>query len=254
MSFRIFMHALRMVFGDLLTVLKVSLPVIIVIVVGVVFFLSQIETMMMQARMPGMGMPSGIGGLFGFFLLYLIAMIWMAVSWHRYCLLAEYPGAVLPNFHGDRILAYIGKSVLLFIVFFIVGMVGSFVIGGIMAAGRGSGVMAALGGALGLVGVIFLMIAFYRLSLILPAAAIGQPLGLGEAWNATRNMTMTIVGVVIIAFLFFLIVNLVVMAITMVIPPLGAVSQIVLTWLQTVIGLSILTTIYGVAVEGRDID
>ncbi|MEC3860691.1 hypothetical protein VK792_05295 [Mesobacterium sp. TK19101] len=239
-----------MIFGDLKTVLRVSIPVIVVLAAAIAIFGG---TMVTVSDFPadGLALPS-LGLMSLFFVAYILAILWMAVAWHRYCLLAEYPGAFLPNFHGDRIAAYFGRMLMLVLIAMVIGGLGSFVIG--LVIGTGSGSFGVVGGALGLTGMLALIWAFQRLSIILPAAAIGEPLTLGEAWAATAPLSMPIIGVLVLLLLFSLAMGLAVGALTLIHPAIGMLGNLIMSWLQTVLGLSILTTLYGVAVQGRDID
>ena len=136
-------------------------------------------------------------------ILYLVAFLWLAVAWHRYILLDEMPTGLLPEFNGSRMLSYFGYSLLIGLV-----LIGLAIVMGII-----TGIVGAVIGQLAIVIVLvfyFLMlIASYRLSPMLPAAAVGVFAFLGLLW------------------------------------------QLAAGWVTMVVGVSLLTTIYGHYVEGR---
>lgn len=250
MAVRIFMHALQMIFGDLKAVLRVSVPVIVVLAAAIAIFGGTMVTLD-DVPTDDMAVPN-LGLMSLFFVAYILAILWVAVAWHRYCLLAEYPGGILPNFHGDRMMAYFGRMLMLVLIAIVIGGLGGALIGMLMTTGTGS--FNVVGGALGLTGMLALIWAFQRVSIILPAAAIGEPLTLGEAWEATKPLSMAILGVLVLVVLFSLAMGLAVGALALIHPAIGMLGNLIMSWLQTVLGLSILTTLYGIAIQGRDID
>jgi hypothetical protein len=167
-------------------------------------------------------------------------------------LLAEYPGQIMPTFHGGAILGYFGRAILLGLLGFAGIMVGSLVLGSLAAVGGGA--VGAIVSLVGLVGILGLLWALYRLAIILPAAAIGRHLSFAEAWNATQPYGVTIIGVFAFLILASLGVGIVTGLFSVILPAAGFIMQVVGNWLMTVLGLSLLTTIYGIAVEGRDIE
>ncbi|WP_237217307.1 hypothetical protein [Ruegeria lacuscaerulensis] len=191
--------------------------------------------------------PSGSVVLFFLCLavIFIVTMFWIAVSWHRFILLEEYPRGLFPTFRFDRILAYLGRVLLIGLV-----MTLAFVPVSLVAATVGASVL-----SLVLVAVfsVFLFICFYRLSIILPAAAIGQPLTLGEAWAKTVGSSGAIVVIVIAAAVFQFLIQLVISALAIV-PVLGAFLALFFGALVLpMINVSILTTLFGVFAEGREL-
>jgi hypothetical protein len=104
--------------------------------------------------------------------------------------------------------------------------------------------------------VIFTVIAyylFYRISLVLPAVAIGAPLTLKEAWRATSDTGAALILLVLLAFGFSLLAQGV-SALLGFAPTLQLIFSIAVEiGLVAMINISILTTLYGVLVERRDL-
>jgi hypothetical protein len=248
MAFRIFLHAFRMVFGNFGAALRVSMPMIVVAVLGALFL------------RPGEPNPLGTpaeqfysvfnGPFLLWILAYLVATFWVAVAWHRYCLREEYPGAIVPAFHLDRILGYVGWSILILLVAILVSLVAGTIIGGIAAMAQSPQIAALLWFVW--LGVLLWFI--QRISLVLPASAVNESKTFRESWDATRPISGTILAVALMFALFSLLLGQAALPFLGVSVILGGVINGVAQWISTMLGLSILTTIYGICIEGRKID
>lgn len=94
---------------------------------------------------------------------------------------------------------------------------------------------------------------FYRLCSVLPAAAVGNSMRFGEAWEATRGSGATIAVLVLLVVVASLLIQM---------PTtlgsgssvFGIVYSVIVNWLSMLIAVSVLTTFYGHFVEGRPID
>jgi len=94
---------------------------------------------------------------------------------------------------------------------------------------------------------------FYRLCPMLPSAAVGEPMGVNAALDATKDSTGTIAVLVLVVIVASFIIQLP--------ATLGAadstfalVYSFFINWITMLIGVSVLTTFYGHFVEGRAID
>lgn len=250
LGWKIFVHSLRMVFGNFLQVLQIVIgPAMIATVVIIGLFL--ISGMPVEPYQDGTsGLPPWVNPA-SFVLLILLGVVilvtmgWVAVSWHRFILLEEYPSGVLPTFRFDRILAYFGRGLMLGILMAI-----AFLPMGVVLAVLGENLIA-VSSLLTLVYTVFLIVCFYRLSIILPAAAIGRPITLGEAWNNTAGMGGAITVLVLVAMMFQFLVQLAAGALAT-IPVLGGLVAIFFgTLILPMVNVSILTTMYGVFIEKR---
>ncbi|MCA0908134.1 hypothetical protein LCM27_17170 [Ruegeria marisrubri] len=198
-------------------------------------------------------LPSGAtaGSVFVFVVVLLavmsVTMFWIAVSWHRFILLEEYPTGILPTFRFDRILAYFGRFLMLGVL-----MVIAYIPMGLVAAAQGEG-LAGLWFILMIVYTVFLVVCFYRLSIILPAAAIGNPISIGEAWNNTSGVSGAILLLLLVALLFQILVQLAFTLLAL-IPVLGVLLTVFFGMLiLPMINVSILTTMYGIFIEKREL-
>jgi len=175
---------------------------------------------------------------------------WIAVGWHRFILLGERPRGIVPKLHSSLIWGYIWRGFLIFLVLFVPAFLIGFVAGIVVAVSGSPDVSVAIVPLL-----IFPigMFLFYRLSPILPAAAIGQTLTLKDAWRATRGSTGPILSIVVLYFAYTLLMQYLFgnALLTQGLAPLNIVWSIVTGWIGLMLGVSLLTTIYGHYVEGR---
>ena len=192
------------------------------------------------------------GGLVGGLLLVLIILVviatalWIAVAWHRYILLGESPSGLLPPIHQDRMLAYLGRGFVLFLLFMVTGAI----LLGLVASMAAviPAVALIIGFAVGLA----MVVIFYRLSVILPAAALGQSMSLKQALEHTRGATGTIVIIALSLFMTELAIQTVTLLLSF-IPVVGVLASIAATMFTTMLGISILTTLYGYYIEKREL-
>lgn len=248
-----------MVFRNFGTVLKISSPVIVYILLGFILFPmpQSFAGVTGHSFFPGANVPirsaPGAGTLVGLFWqwLGLFCAYWVAVAWHRYVLLEEYPGTVLPALHGGRVLAYFGRSLLLGIVLVLPLMVMAIAAANLVG-GRGAGWPVGLI-VLFVVAVVAFFWASMRLSLVLPAAAIGESLGLAGAWEATQPISLHLFGLLGLFFGLGLVFGIVLVVLFLLSPLVALIALAVIQWFLLVAGLSVLTTLYGVYVEGREI-
>jgi hypothetical protein len=249
-GWQIFVHSLRLVLNNIRPALQVS----------ALLYLPQVLLQVMSYRNPQLAGPGpmaepGAGpadpGLYGTYLLLgllsLVASLWIAVAWHRYVLEEEYPRGYLPRWHGASMLGYLGRSILLGLIVLFAMAIAGIPVGLVGAAAPGLvGVL--VFGLIGLAGYLF-----FRLGVMLPAAAIGERMSLSEAWSATRDDDGAVVVLALLVIGGSVIVQL---------PSLvggqgsfvDLVYQVVTGWFATLIGISVLTTLYGHYVQGRPID
>jgi len=243
MSFRIFLHSVRLVLSQLVSALKIS---------GALYALSLLVTViaaMSQARLTLAGeVPIGWQTVVGAVVTCAL-YIWTAVGWHRFVLLDEEPGLVLPNFHGHRLLAYLGRTLQIALI-------------GMLVAGFFGFVAVLLAFLLGpvasllvaLVATIAMLLVSFRLAPLLPGAAIGQKVDLRDAWESTQLANGTLVGLALIAGVAVAAVDMVSAAVTALPGPMvwvGMAMFAITGWFKLMVWVSIITTIYGVYVEGR---
>jgi hypothetical protein len=154
-------------------------------------------------------------------------------------------------FRGSRMLAYFGRM-LQIVAILIIPATLLLIAGGIVAAsllqigGHFAGMLALL-----LIVILPIGVLFYRMSPVLPAAAVGKPLGIGAAMTATSGSSGAIAVMMVIAAVTISVIESAMMALFPLGSTIGFVVDAVLQWLLALFGVSILTTIYGHYVEGR---
>ncbi|WP_424943575.1 hypothetical protein [Aliiroseovarius crassostreae] len=206
-----------------------------------------------------------IGDLF-IGIISLIIGAWIAVAWHRFVLLNETPTGWVPSWHGSEVMLYtlwiflmaIGMLVALIPVFAAIVPV----IMQIETEAAPNMGMAFIVSVIAAVFVTFLMIAMMRLSPVLVSRSLGQNLSLKQAWRATRGSSKLIFGVFF--WLFLILIGIVIVVgsfvailsaanLWVLLAGLGIPAYFVGIWLMTLLQISIMTTIYGVFIEGREL-
>jgi hypothetical protein len=252
-SWNILKHSIKQVFGNFEGALRVS---------GVLYT----AQFVMVKTAEGGNLPYGLELLFG--LVGFLISAWIVVGWHRYVLLSE-GTTLLPAFKPRRILVYLGKWIVVAILaalgWFMLGLFIYYVIAPIILlflAGAGVPMMdpetsvnpeltMLFGLAIMALSTLPLLILFLRLSILLPAAAIGREMSVSAAWEsmegemgmlAMLSFIVTVVAVVLGILSYFVV-------------PMGILLflavQFVLGWVYLMIFASIITTLYGIYVEGR---
>ncbi|UZD90696.1 hypothetical protein [Cognatishimia activa] len=237
------LHSIKLVILNWKTALRISSPLIFTIALSQLFVGSVALTgdINSTSEIPWTGFIFAMGG-------QIIAGLWVAVAWHRFVLLEEDSGSLIPNFSSKRVLAYLMQGLILFFILFIVGLIVGIVSGLISSA---------IGGFMGVIlattitSFVILWV-FYRYSPTLPAAALGETLSIDAAWKATKPYAGAILLLVLIMSLVTALLSGLLGAIALP-DPIHIGILAIQTWLNIMVGISVLTTIYGVAVENRDL-
>ena len=251
MGTTLFMHSVRLVLGDWRNALRIS---------GLLYLIYAIPTLLLRLLFPVPAEPTTaadaaailaaapVALLTGIFA--LVAFVWIAVAWHRYVLLDETPIGQFPAFNGSRLFGYALNSLGIGLLALIAGVVVGAVVGLVFA------VVPPLLFAAAWVAMAAALVVFYQLAPVLPAAAVGKPLNFGGAWEATKGASGAIIVLAVVSAIASFVIDL----------PAGVLVQggqiggflaLVWTlapdWLRMLVGVSILTTLYGHYVEGRPI-
>ncbi|SPJ23154.1 hypothetical protein [Palleronia abyssalis] len=179
-------------------------------------------------------------------LLSVLAFLWLAVQWHRYVLTGEIQQGLVPHWHGKLNLAYFGRSILLGLLSIPIFLI-AFIPAGLLIAAAPSIWVILLSNTLafGLAGAIV-----GRFSPVLPAIAVGHKLSFGDAWRATKGATAPIlVMALFLGFLSALPSILIFVGLGII----AVVANLAFQWLITVLSVSVMTTLYGHYVEGREL-
>jgi hypothetical protein len=252
-AWNIVRHAFVIVFGNLKEALRASL-VPFLILIGVLFVLmTTLGLPVYQDALvtPPIGQESSIA-LAGFISipLYMFIFAWVAVTWHRYILLEEYP-ATVPAVANRPIGAYIGRTlmmtlqlvlVMIPVMLLVIPFIGN---AGTLMLNTGSGLIFSI--------VIGSILSFFwlRIGVSLPAVAVGKPMSSREAWTETKPVWQTILGASVIMVALNLAVTLAFSLLFTGIPLISYVLSVAMQWVTMMVGVSVLTTIYGHVVEGR---
>jgi len=250
----ILFHAIGMVTSNLNAALRISaalmaLQFVLAILLGVQFLYMGIDTteMMMSGTY-----PYGSAGLV--LIIQLVSTLWIAVAWHRFILREEQPGTALPPFNGPAILSYVLAGIIFVLVLVAVavpfGLLAGLIAAPMMVSGSPGGLTLA---GLVLFALVWLPVTYisYRISPILPSAALQERIPLKEAWYATGTSGAAFVVLAVISVLGVWLANLPVMLLAQISSFLAFLWAFAVQWAVLMIGVSVLTTIYGHYVEKR---
>lgn len=248
-GWQIFLHSLRQVFGNFGAAIKISaVPYLIIVAATVALGISNWS----DPKARGDAVANGTfpwGRLALFCLIWTVSWYWIAVAWHRFVLLNERPGAI-PAFRVDRVWAYFLRSlkVSLFVIplALVIGLVFGFV--GAFVLHRVSQVIAVQVMTFTALALMFPFL--YRLTASMPAAALGAPETVSDAWRATAGQFGALFVVTLLLIGGSTILRLAGSSIlggTI----FGTIWGYVIDWIAPLIGVSILTTLYGHYIEKR---
>ncbi len=243
-GYKMLQHVVRQVFGNLgqaarLTLLLTAGPMLVLLYLSAQVVLGP----------GGIPQPQNPGLIFLLFLVNIVTSAWAAVGWHRYVLREEYGNGVVPQWRGGHIKSYIWRLIVLSLaviaVLFGVGLV--FIVLTMALQSPAVAWIFMLGAT---VGGSWLIV---RLGLVLPAAAVGERLTLRESWNETRAVSTDILVPVVVLAIAISIASGAVNAIfgAFGASVIGLVASALVYWLQILLNLSLMTTVYGMQVEGR---
>ncbi len=250
-GWQIFTHSAGLVFRNLPVALRLSL----------VPYCAHLAAQLYLFVNPDLvSVPSGLGGdlpqvepaQYGIFLLLqiasLVASLWIAVAWHRYVLTEEFTAGWLPPLRGDLVLGYFGRSVMLGLLVLIAMLIVAIPAGVFMT------IVPAATIALLLVTVVVGFYIFLRLGVILPAGAVDRKMTLRQAWTATGSEQRAILGLCLVSVGFIVLLQIPLILVPDGNSAFGLVYGLAFGWLATMVGSSVLTSLYGICVEKRSID
>ena len=152
---------------------------------------------------------------------------------------------------GDKMGAYFLKALLIGIAWLVMAMFLGMVAGVIATPlfSMGAGVIGLL--VISLVVQVPLIFLGLRLAAALPGAAIGVDHGFLAGWEATKDDWVAILQLSVIMALAMWVLNLLGIFVFGRIPVIGTLWQLLIGWPVMMVGLSILTTLYGHYVQKR---
>lgn len=241
-AWQIFTHSVRQVFGNLQAALRVSWAIFLAEMALSVLFGASGFSMPLSAQSAPADML--LTGLMACAL--LLGSLWIAVAWHRYVLLVEEPQRLLPPFHGRPMLDYLLKSLGIALVIVLIGVVMSLLSALLLVP-----LLGPLAGSLSIFAVLIpCLVVGYRFSAILPAAALGRPIRFTAGWEATVGESGVMFGLAAISTFATLLLSLPGLILGP-IPVLGLLWELASGWVQLMVGISMLTTLYGHYIEKR---
>ena len=253
LGLQILFHAIRMVLGNPGPAVRISaLPMVVVLVLTLA--MGGPSAMVIEPDAPQLAGQAG--GLVLATLLQLAAALWIAVAWHRHVLLEETPEGLVPPFNGGAILSYLWAGIIFSLVLMLVAipfvMLAAVIVGPIIVADQG---LVRGPAALVMLLLVWLPVTFvsYRISPILPSAAIGNRLPLKEAWYATGTGGASFIVLALASVLVVWGLNVPVGLLAHVSVLLAFLWAFAVQWAVTLGAASVLTTIYGHFVEKREL-
>lgn len=251
-GWQIFRHSVQLVFRNLDAALRVSaLPFSATVAA---YLHVQMTPGLMPALDDAAGMPvehADPGAIMLLFVLQCASVLgglWIAVAWHRYVLTEELaPGWIQP-FRARLVLAYLGRTVMLGLLMLLA--VVTLAIPGMLLLGIVPQItLIVLFGLLATAVYIFL-----RLGVILPAGAVDRRLTLHEAWQKTAPESGPIAVIAGLSVFVTLLLQAPRMLMTGGAGILAIAYGLAASWAVTMVGASLLTSLYGICVERRGID
>ncbi len=256
-GWKIFIHSVRMVFRNLGPALRISgVLYVIYIIVNLYFTLNfnddlvQLQISMSKGEVPT-ELPSGlISTMILNIFVSLLSSLWISVLWHRYVLLEQIPETVVPPLYLDKILRYLGKTIQLSLFLGVVVVAMGLLLG--FALELFLGVFAAMAIPLILLGVMLYL--SYRLALVFPAVALGESMSFKTSWEKTTAASGAIAQLAVIAVVFVILIQVPSNMNPDTTSVINLTYAYVVGWIVMMVGISVLTTLYGIYVEGREHD
>jgi hypothetical protein len=193
----------------------------------------------------------------------IVAYASIAVNWHRYVLLDDIAQGWQRLRLDSLTWRYIGNFILIFLVLMacaipigaalgLAGLLVNMFLGETMLAVLLVPALVAL--------YAFALVAIYRLLVKMPAVALGRnDFSMGDAWKATKGNSWRLLGLLILFVLCLLLIGVIIFVITFLFGLIGTVGlslavaiQVMVNWVATILGVTLLTSLYGFFVEDRE--
>ena len=247
LGLKIFAHALRMLFGNTGQVLRIAVvpASIAVATIFVVFsFLGvTFETIWFDGAATDTGYRRRLFAAQA--VVWLVSgtvWLWIAVAWHRFVLLDQPVETQLPQFPLGPVILYFGYLFAITSILVVV-LVPSLYLVVLLSADVTT--LIALTWIISVSSLVILM----RVSVVLPGVAIGADTGFGDAWQSTKGANGTFLIIVLLQFI-----PQVMISVFSLVPVIGDLLKFFIGFLVLpMIGLSILTTLYGHFIEKREL-
>ncbi|MBO9473219.1 hypothetical protein J7413_06670 [Shimia sp. R10_1] len=247
-GWKLFKHAIGMIVRNWREAARIFLVLSLIGVVVLGLFVALMFTSMSHAGMAATPQLTRILMFLGVFVVTALLATWCVVAWHRFVMLEEMPQGWIPPFHKAQIFAYWGQIFKLSLAALLVVAPAGFVLMLIVKASPVLGVL------IGIPAYFIAVLALMRLSVTLPAAAVGKPVTFSQAFEATTKSWGALLLMILLLAGLQILTQSAAAGLALVSPPLSVVLNLATTIFVSLLNISILTTLYGHYVEGRSID
>lgn len=192
----------------------------------------------------------------------VVAYCSIAVNWHRYVLLDEVAEGWQRLRVDSLMWRYIGNAILIGLIMIVGGFVAVLIFGlvgwGLGAAVGEASLIVIMPSVIALYA--YALVSAYRLAVKLPSVALGRSdFFMRDAWLATAGNFWQILGLLLLFVICVLLVGLAMLLVTYLFGQLGTLGlsvslaiQVAVNWVATILGVTLLTGLYGFFVEGRE--
>ncbi|WP_226551707.1 hypothetical protein [Celeribacter naphthalenivorans] len=245
-GFILFQNAVSRVLRHLDEALAVSGLIWIGILILQILVFGSVDMEGLAAGDPEAVTGNGLMLLFVANIVMAVGSCWIAVEWHRYALEGKRPTSAFPSWSGGRIFSYLILSIVMGL------LVGLLIVlwGGVFLSLFG-GILSQSVGALFLIVLVGLPAAFvfFRISPMLPGVAIGNKVPMGEAWRATKPHSGPILQAAILSVAVLMVVQVIAPVFGSGI--IGLLYELAAGWILLMINVSLLSSIYELAMKGH---
>lgn len=247
-------HALRMILYQPATTARVLMPALVV-VLGATLAIGTLapDAMAIFDTPQEDVVPPDAGQSMMFLLFGLIALLGyalLAVLWHRHVLL-DGADQTITGLSPGLFFGYVWRAIVVGCMQLVAAIPVTLVIGGFataLASGQTSGLASYL---IGLIGTVVLIWIALRISVVLPAAALGHRMAIGDSWSVTAPLSNGLWGAAVlltgINALFFVISDTLLPGAS----PLAILIRSAIFLAEGLLFISLLTTLYGHLIEKR---
>jgi len=242
-GWEIFQKSIGRVFSNFSQAIKIGgsiLLVAFVLEVGLIFLITGNLIGQGVYSRAGVGIAGGGVATAVIAVVHLLAIFWIAVSWHRFLLLEETGIGILSKWRWRVVLSYLVQSVLIGLMIVVAMLVFALLVYGLATIGI---LTASIGSLLYPVAFIVASYLVLRLSAILPAIAIEKPISMGASWQASD----TIKGAVLLLVFLSLVISALpgfLLGMVDLGVAVNALGRFAIYLFQLIFSITILTTLY----------
>lgn len=249
-------HAIASVRNNIAFAFRISWPWYAILVpanIAASFIVSSL-----QGNNPEPSSPAAFVVYLALLVISLLAFASIAVNWHRYILLDEVPRANEIFRMDDKVWRYFGNIILIVLIMIAASLLVTVPVFALATFVDALSVPAIL---LFIAGMFFIATMFFRLSVKLPAVALGSTdFGLAHAWAASQGNTLPLFLIALFEFAVALAFIVLLLLVTFIFSQasltlavvVSSILQVAFNWIFTIFGITVLTSLYGFFVENRE--